>query len=472
MKKSIAAILAFLILFNLTGCSIRVKNFRTPEDISDLDDTVTSLPETDSFTVHSTQDNVYTTDIFENTVVPTGTPETTKQPTEKPKEELSPVFTEEIYMSTDVHTPLSPDKYYQKSFLSSSEQEIYELIVDAAKKGYSTVDVSAYSYDSKDLLRIYYAVQADYPQFFYLSGYFTYTTSRLTGAVNTVYLIYFDGSTTDYYENNLALGKEADRELISRQIKTFNNKTTQIVDMIPGDISEYEKEKMIYEYLQDSVTFDDDSNDSPPDSYSEMENHAFDSYGAACEGKAVCEGYAELFQYLCYSVGIQATIVRGKTTRANHMWNAVCLDSEWYMVDPTWDDFDEDGLHCYSYFNVTDEYIKNSAHTVDSDGLRVPSCTSTRYAFYNMYSLFIESTSESPTNYREIIDYVVSRNETYMCVYVGNQSGDLTQYFQKYVYSPQSDVQRYIELKNYPIKILSFYYNVNDIYYYIQIERH
>ena len=30
-----------------------------------------------------------------------------------------------------------------------------------------------------------------------------------------------------------------------------------------------------------------------------MKTHAFDSYGAACENSAVCEGYAEAFKLLC-----------------------------------------------------------------------------------------------------------------------------------------------------------------------------
>lgn len=59
--------------------------------------------------------------------------------------------------------------------------------------------------------------------------------------------------------------------------------------------------------------------------------------------EAVCEGYARLFKVLCAAVGVQAEIVSGyvrtgsaKKFGSNHSWNAVRIDSTWYLADPTW----------------------------------------------------------------------------------------------------------------------------------------
>ena len=61
--------------------------------------------------------------------------------------------------------------------------------------------------------------------------------------------------------------------------------------------------------------------------------------------KAVCDGYAKLFKTLCDYSGIQAEIILGYAVpysgrkdrfRTNHTWNAVRIDSNWYLLDVTW----------------------------------------------------------------------------------------------------------------------------------------
>jgi hypothetical protein len=62
--------------------------------------------------------------------------------------------------------------------------------------------------------------------------------------------------------------------------------------------------------------------------------------------QAVCEGYARLFKSLCDHAGIRSEIVTGYARadisrtenkfRSNHSWNAVCIDSTWYLLDATW----------------------------------------------------------------------------------------------------------------------------------------
>lgn len=63
-------------------------------------------------------------------------------------------------------------------------------------------------------------------------------------------------------------------------------------------------------------------------------------------GAAVCEGYARLFKTLCTYAGIRSEVVSGYVRngsnrggnrfRSNHSWNAVRIDSTWYLLDATW----------------------------------------------------------------------------------------------------------------------------------------
>ena len=179
---------------------------------------------------------------------------------------------------------------------------------------------------------------------------------------------------------------------------------------------------------------------------------------------AVCEGYAELFQYLCYCVNINATPVYGTAYNVGHMWNAVLLDSEWYMVDVTWDDTAKDGLHCYGYFNITESVISTD-HTIDYETIRVPSCTATTYAFYNWYALYVSSSSEDPTNYENVIDYLAKGSEKYLCVYVGNISKGKRKYIQQYILSSKSRLQQYISSMEYSISFDSTYYTIGNYCY-------
>lgn len=60
---------------------------------------------------------------------------------------------------------------------------------------------------------------------------------------------------------------------------------------------------------------------------------------------AVCDGYAKLFKTLCDYAGIESEVILGYGKcylekdvkfRTNHTWNAVKIDSNWYLLDVTW----------------------------------------------------------------------------------------------------------------------------------------
>ena len=62
--------------------------------------------------------------------------------------------------------------------------------------------------------------------------------------------------------------------------------------------------------------------------------------------KAVCFGYSTLFKALCEEMGIKAELISGYSwdtltstenpDEPDHAWNAVRIDSTWYLLDATW----------------------------------------------------------------------------------------------------------------------------------------
>jgi transglutaminase-like putative cysteine protease len=67
---------------------------------------------------------------------------------------------------------------------------------------------------------------------------------------------------------------------------------------------------------------------------------------------AICEGFANVFVALCRAQGIPAAVQFGigcstyeslidvdelDSTDSDHAWAAVCIEGEWYYLDPTFD---------------------------------------------------------------------------------------------------------------------------------------
>ena len=135
------------------------------------------------------------------------------------------------------------------------------------------------------------------------------------------------GNKVNYLADGLS-GKE--------DIDTYQLKIEKVRDYIVSKVngkSDYDKIKMIHDYLRDTIEYDSTLSKS----------NIYDIYGALILRECVCEGYAKSFQYLMNEVEIDNVIVIGTGTNSkgkteNHAWNYVLLDNNWYAIDVTWDD--------------------------------------------------------------------------------------------------------------------------------------
>lgn len=148
-----------------------------------------------------------------------------------------------------------------------------------------------------------------------------------------------------------------------------------------NNMTDFETVKLFHDYIITNCSYDMDG-----DNYS-------NAYGALIEGKAVCEGYARAFKYLCDKVDIPCELVIGQTD-IEHMWNLVQIEGKWYNIDVTWDDpKNKDGDYIsYSYFNLTDEQISID-HTVQDDAI-FPVANSTDMNYFVYYNLSASSIEE------------------------------------------------------------------------------
>jgi hypothetical protein len=154
--------------------------------------------------------------------------------------------------------------------------------------------------------------------------------------------------------------------------------------------SNFEKIRYFHDYLIRNCATD---SAGTPDIFSNT------IYGALVNKKALCEGYAKAFSYLCNLAGIENCIVGGEINQP-HMWNMVKLDGNWYHVDVTYDHPDEEiaAAHpdfvLYQFFCVSDTVIEND-HTVYTSIITPPDANSGKESYYNKEGYLIENENEA-----------------------------------------------------------------------------
>lgn len=119
-------------------------------------------------------------------------------------------------------------------------------------------------------------------------------------------------------------------------------------DILTVDMTDFEKEVAIVNYLANHITYAED--------ITPMMNHTLQ--GSVVDGIAVCDGYARTLMYLLNSCGVPTTMVYGTADGVPHAWNIVTIEGKKYHVDLTWADQDENHIGgIYDYINETSDYM-------------------------------------------------------------------------------------------------------------------
>ncbi len=119
------------------------------------------------------------------------------------------------------------------------------------------------------------------------------------------------------------------------------------------DGTEYAKAVWLHDWLIDRMEYDSTLKWSSAES-------------ALTRGLGTCQSYESAYSSLLTKAGIENAETRD--TADGHTWNAVKLDGEWYQVDATWDDSDNNWYgfdQRHLYFGLTDELmaIAHPGHT-------------------------------------------------------------------------------------------------------------
>ena len=194
-------------------------------------------------------------------------------------------------------------------------------------------------------------------------GYSVSTTSY-SGAARVTYTYYMNYYTT----------AEQEKQLTSAV-------TSALASLNLDGKTEAEKVVAIHNYICDHVDYDYDG-------LSDSSNTVkYTAYGALCNGKAVCNGYAVLFYRMCKEAGLSVRIISGTANGGSHAWNIVKVGDVYYAVDSTWDGQNAQTL---------DQYLLKSEKDFSADHTR--SAEYTTEEFNDAYPMALNSYYEKTFN--------------------------------------------------------------------------
>ncbi len=180
-------------------------------------------------------------------------------------------------------------------------------------------------------------------------------------------------------ENVINAYKNSDDDsLMPKDKEVYDIVVSVISENISDDMTEYEKELIIHDWIIDNTQYDPGELSTDPNAVLSPEHD--NPYGTLVYGYAICTGYTSTFQLFMDMLEIECLSVNGNSHGGteDHAWNMVKLDGEWYFVDVTWDDpVGGDGVH--TYFNVTSEFIANRDHFWEMENF--PEATATKHAY-------------------------------------------------------------------------------------------
>lgn len=293
--------------------------------------------------------------------------------------------------------------YYNYQNLTDTQKTMYDKIYEAVSV-MQVGNIELCKGEKRDIALALYALKYDNPHLFWI-GY-EYGVGE---TYDEIMFIRFDD------------GKGNSKYLFSHneRVKMMNELEIEVKNIfdkcITDEMSDYEKELAIHDWLCENVKYDKIAGESAAKEERLNKNKAaWTAYGAIVEKSAVCEGYSKAFQLLMYCAGINSNLVCGQTSdRAAHMWNTVLIDGEWYNVDVLWNDVENPQYGItHSFFNVTTDLIKKT-HTVFSNSDEIKDDDSIFSAEYN---LKLPECNSDKMNYYVVSDTLITSDEEYKSV--------------------------------------------------------
>ena len=208
------------------------------------------------------------------------------------------------------------DEYYYNQ-LSEKEQGLYRQIYGAAVSFRTDAIETGFTDLQKDDLGLYVleAVRCDHPE-----------------------LIQLTSSYSHYGKSDMILKYSCTEKELKEYIEAIE---TFCDSMVVDETDRYSIVTSLNTIIGDQAYYDKTASENYEKDRTAYE-YAHNIKGIFVDGKAVCEGYALAFKYLCDLYDIPCICITGDDIQdgksGGHMWNYVKMGSVWYAMDVTWND--------------------------------------------------------------------------------------------------------------------------------------
>ena len=235
--------------------------------------------------------------------------------------------------------------------LSDGEKDIYDRLFKAidAWQPYMEEDTEEFALKAVDKV-YFYSLLADHPELFYARG-----NSNLYEETDT-------GKRVARFDLKYPAGYDSYLERYE-QVKAI---CAQIEKSAGKKADDFAKAKAAYDYLIEHCAYDYDYSGN---SLQETQTTASYADGALLDHKAVCSGYSRAFKLIMDYCGIECMCV----SNSDHEWNVVKLEGNYYHIDVTWADTEQNTGE--RYFCVTDEEIYKDH---EKPAFELPECVMVR----------------------------------------------------------------------------------------------
>lgn len=173
--------------------------------------------------------------------------------------------------------------------------------------------------------------------------------------------------------------------------ETLEMASAVLDEIITEDMTPYEKEKAVYDWMTTELTYDTGVLQVIPQTNEDCDN----PYGVLKYHNAVCVGYATTFRLFLQMLDMECMVVHNHDLY--HSWNLVKLDDDWYHVDV----YSDQGAASYANFNMNDE-MASQDHDWDRDFFPAATGLTYNYAIQNKEPM--EDIYQIPTRLRQALE--------------------------------------------------------------------
>lgn len=289
--------------------------------------------------------------------------------------------------------------FYYTQLPNPGTRKLYCRILDSVRKHDNAAKVEKAGLTQDEIMQVLYALEYDYPEFFYVNFF----------GEGCSILRYGNGDTEVRFCYRFSLDEQ--KKKIRENYNFIQYLTSHLPDSVKA--SKYETALWLHDLLIRNVCYDYGALTGG----AEKEPDAYTILGGSRSKTAVCSGISKLYQILCeheeiwciYVTGHSRVVEQGNVegSTGRHAWNMIGMNNTYAYVDVTWDlrEGEKTMPLSHAYFGMSDgQCAKQREPEPKYPGIRLPACAENNpLNYYIRRKCLIRSFGQLGRYVREVI---------------------------------------------------------------------